>query len=62
VQFAPVTAEQLLFAVQRVGALARDRAQWRRIQHRAMTTDVGWTRPARRYAALYRELVPHRRR
>ena len=62
VQFAPVTAEQLLFAVQRIGTLARDRAQWRRIQHRAMTTDVGWARPARRYAALYRELVPHRRR
>jgi len=62
VQFAPVTAEQLLFAVQRIGTLARDRVQWRRIQHRAMTTDVGWARPARRYAALYRELVPHRRR
>ena len=62
VQFAPVTGEQLEFAVQRVRMLARDRAQWRRVQHRAMTTDVGWTRPARRYAALYRELVARRRR
>ena len=62
VQFAPVTGEQLEFALQRVRALARDRAQWRRVQHRGMTTDVGWTRPARRYAALYRELVARRRR
>jgi starch synthase len=62
VQFAPVTGEQLEFALQRVRSLARDRVQWRRVQHRGMTTDVGWTRPARRYAALYRELVARRRR
>lgn len=62
VQFAPVTGEQLLFAMQRITALARDRDEWRRIQHRAMTTDVGWARPARRYAALYRELAPQHRR
>jgi len=57
VQFAPVTAEQLQIAVQRVLALARDRAHWRHVQARAMATDVGWTRPAKHYAALYRELA-----
>jgi glycogen synthase len=32
---------------------------WRRVQVRAMFTDVSWARPARRYATLYRELVAH---
>jgi hypothetical protein len=27
------------------------------MQQNAMATDVGWSRPARRYAALYRELA-----
>ena len=32
-------------------------AAWQRMQRRAMTRDVGWQRPAERYAALYRKLV-----
>jgi len=57
IQFAPVTRETLELAISRGIALRRDRALWRRMQSRAMATDVGWTRPAKRYAALFRELA-----
>jgi starch synthase len=57
IQFAPVNADQLEFALDRVQKLARNRAQWHHVQMRAMSTDVGWTRPAKKYAALYRELA-----
>jgi starch synthase len=57
IQFAPVTRENLEFAIGRVLALARDRTAWRRLQRRAMAADVGWARPAKRYAALFRELA-----
>jgi starch synthase len=57
VQFAPVSAEQLHIAVLRVLSLAHDRGHWRHVQARAMATDVGWTRPAKHYAALYREIT-----
>jgi len=40
-------------------ALRRNPALWRRMQARAMATDVGWARPAQRYAALFRELAAH---
>jgi starch synthase len=58
VQFAPVTRDALTTAVERVLALWRDRAQWRRLQARAMAVDVSWGRPAKHYAALYRDLGP----
>jgi starch synthase len=57
VQFAPVTRAALEMALERTLALWRDRTAWRRLQSRAMACDVGWLRPAQRYAALYRELV-----
>ncbi len=57
VQFMPVTPDGLQFAIMRSAALWRDRNVWRRIQSRAMATDVTWTRPAIRYAKLFRELV-----
>jgi len=60
VQFSPVTREQLELAAARTIALARNRATWRHLQTRAMATDVSWARPARRYATLFRELVPAR--
>ncbi len=60
VQFAPVTRAALESAIGRTAELWRDRSLWRRLQARAMATDVGWTRPARRYAALYRELAASR--
>ena len=59
-QFAPVNGEQLAFAIDRALALWRKPVLWRRLQARAMTTDVGWRQPAKRYAHLYRELVASR--
>jgi starch synthase len=56
-QFAPVTRAALEAAIRRAARLWPDRAVWRRMQMNAMATDVGWTRPARRYAALYRQLA-----
>ena len=56
-QFAPVTRGSLEFAIERALTLARDPSLWRRLQLRAMAADVGWTRPAKQYAALYRELA-----
>jgi starch synthase len=57
IQFAPVTRQNLEFAIGRAIALRRDPAGWRRMQSRAMATDVGWTRPAKQYATLFRELA-----
>jgi starch synthase len=56
-QFAPVTRERLEAAIERATELWQDRAVWQRMQQNAMATDVGWSRPARRYASLYRELA-----
>jgi len=60
IQFSPVTRGYLELAVGRAIALRQDRHSWRRMQLRAMATDVGWTRPAKQYAALYRDLVARR--
>jgi starch synthase len=57
VQFAPVTREHLVLATTRALQLWRTPPAWRRLQARAMATDVGWTRPAKKYAAIFRELV-----
>jgi len=57
--FSPVSRETLEIAIDRTAALWRQAMVWRRVQVRAMFTDVSWTRPARRYATLYRELVAH---
>ena len=57
IQFAPVTRAHIELAVGRAVGLKRDAALWRRLQARAMATDVGWTRPAKQYAALYRALA-----
>ena len=54
--FSPVLRETLEIAIDRTAALWRQAMVWRRVQVRAMFTDVSWARPARRYATLYREL------
>lgn len=46
--------------IERTAALWNDRRQWRALQRRAMSTDVSWSRPAARYAALYRALAAAR--
>ena len=53
------TPEALVGAVQRaVSALALP--EWRRVRRRMMRLDLGWDRPARRYAQIYRDLVERR--
>ncbi len=57
VQFAPVSLELLEAAIRRAAGLHRAPAQWRRMQQNGMAADVSWRDPARRYAALYREIA-----
>jgi starch synthase len=56
-QFAPVTREVLALTIERAVSLWRDGPTWRRLQRHAMATEVGWRRPARQYASLYRDLA-----
>jgi len=60
IQFAPVTRGNLEVAIGRAMALRRNVALWSGLQFRAMTADVGWTRPAGQYAALFRALIAQR--
>jgi starch synthase len=57
-QFAPVTSALLKGAIRRAASVWKNRSVWRRLQNNAMVSDVGWTRPARQYAALYRGIDP----
>jgi starch synthase len=57
-QFAPVTAEALGMALDRVFTLWAEPAIWRRLQIRGMTRSVGWRAAAQRYLAVYRSLRP----
>lgn len=55
-QFGPVTREALAIAIERAAKLWREPPTWRRLQRHAMAADVGWRKPAREYAALFRAL------
>ncbi|WGF90650.1 glycogen synthase GlgA [Marinivivus vitaminiproducens] len=55
--FAPSTAAALADAIGRALALFSEPDRWRSIQRRAMSRDVGWTRPAQAYRALYQDLL-----
>ncbi len=55
--FAEPTADALAAAVGRAGTMFHNQAAWRALQRRAMREDFGWARPARRYLALYRQLL-----
>ncbi|MEM7025425.1 MAG: glycogen synthase GlgA [Pseudomonadota bacterium] len=57
IQFAPVNADGLRSALERAFELFADQATWQTMQRRAMGRQVGWTDPANRYLALYRELA-----
>jgi starch synthase len=56
VQFGSVTGTALIEAIRRAATLFADRPTWRHMQENAMALDMSWTAPARRYAALYRDL------
>jgi len=53
-QFAP---GQLRGALFRAAALWHEKETWRRLQRNAMAADVSWRRPAKKYAALYKEIL-----
>lgn len=57
VQFFPVTAEALSFALERLFDLYRDRETWTAIVRRGMKEQVGWRASAARYLDLYRILT-----
>jgi starch synthase len=57
IQFAPVTPLMLSAARGRTAALWSDQTTWRQLQQNGMKADVGWARPARHYAELYRGSV-----
>jgi starch synthase len=60
IQFAPINAEMLETAVQRVVALYRQPDTWRTLQENGMAADFSWRGPAKQYAALFRELAAAR--
>ncbi|WP_442943605.1 glycogen synthase GlgA [Nitrospirillum sp. BR 11752] len=60
VRFQPTSTLALEGAIQRAAGLYADPAVWKRLRRNAMATDVSWTNPARRYAALYRDLLRDR--
>jgi starch synthase len=55
--FEDETPGALLAAARRAVAVYEDQLAWRRLMQRGMTRDFSWTASARRYQALYRELV-----
>ena len=55
--FREASARALTAAVARALAVYRVPDRWRSLQRSGMTRDFSWTRPARQYAALYRQLA-----
>jgi starch synthase len=62
IMFDPIDAEGLGRALGRAAALFGDPTSWSDLVHAAMKQQVGWSRSAARYAALYQELVGSDRR
>ena len=60
VQFPPGGPDTLEVALRRTVALYDDPPVWRTLQRNGMAADVSWRGPARRYAALYRDLLATR--
>jgi phosphoglucomutase len=57
IQFAPVAAGALGFALERAFELYRTPERWQALQRRAMTRRVDWSAPAQAYDRLYRDLL-----
>lgn len=56
-QFSPVHLAGLADAIHRARRLWSDREAWRGVQRNGMAAEVGWSRPARQYAHLYRSCL-----
>jgi len=57
IQFYPPAVESLTYALNRALDIARDPAVLRRLRLNGMRSDVSWRGPAKRYAALYRDII-----
>ena len=57
IQFSPPSVEALTYALDRALDVVRDPALSRRLRLNGMRADVSWRGPAKRYAALYRDLA-----
>jgi starch synthase len=57
IQFSPVTAEALRFALLRAFQIFADPVVLGRLRRRAMSRSVGWSGPAEAYLALYQGLL-----
>jgi starch synthase len=57
VQFYPPSVDSLTYALNRALDIARDPAVTRRLRLNGMRSDVSWRGPAKRYAALYRDII-----
>jgi starch synthase len=58
IQFHPPALDQLRDALRRAVAYHRNMETMRRLRLNGMRADVSWRGPAKRYAALYREIAP----
>ncbi len=56
-QFNPITADALAHSLIALCDLYGDRPLWTKVQRNAMKHPVGWDASAKRYAALYEEIV-----
>ena len=54
---APVDAATLRITMERATQLFANPAQWKSLQRRGMTREVGWKEPAKRYKALYADAI-----
>jgi starch synthase len=57
VQFLSGSTDRLAEALVKTARLKREPAVWTQMQKNGMTTDVSWTRPARRYVEIYAEAM-----
>ena len=55
--FTDATADELTECVQRACAGFGDKTSWRQIQRNAMDRDFSWDRSAKRYLAVYHDLL-----
>ena len=59
--FHEYTSMGLFNALKRALEVYRNQAQWRQLQRQGMAADFSWSASARKYEALYRELVAKRK-
>lgn len=57
IQFSPVNLTAAIDAFERAKGLWKKKDDWQRLQINGMAAEVGWGRPARQYAQLYRECL-----